>query len=113
MTTEIEMPTPLVTALSEDQRRELKIQDELNAQFQELRREAKGIFDAVKGRRGAFNEEYWQKAFRDAKNDYASGKFLLQRLGADRHLDLPLFATLSQLPAPAGRCFSAPAPPYP
>jgi hypothetical protein len=35
--------------------------------------------------------------FKNAKECYASGKFLLERLGADRYLDLPLFATLAQL----------------
>jgi hypothetical protein len=76
---------------------ELRVQEELNNQFLTLKKEAKGLFDAVKGRRGAYSEEYWQDTFKNAKESYASGKFLLERLGADRYLDLPLFATLCQL----------------
>jgi hypothetical protein len=76
---------------------ELRVQEELNDQFLTLKKEAKGLFDAVKGRRGAYSEEYWQHHFKKAKQHYASGKFLLERLGADRYLDLPLFATLAQL----------------
>ena len=79
------------------ERHEAKVQAELNAQHLELRRQALGIFEAVKGRRGASTEAYWQEVFAKAHIDYASGKFLLQRLGADRQLDLPLVATLTQL----------------
>lgn len=76
---------------------EAKVRAELNAQFRELKRQAQGIFDAVKGRIGARNEEYLEQVFAKARNDYASGHFLMQRIGADRQLDLPLVATLTQL----------------
>ncbi len=76
---------------------EARVKEELNAQFLELQRQARGVFEAVKGRIGARNEEYLQQVFAKAREDYATGQFLLQRLGADRHLDLPLFATLTQL----------------
>ena len=76
---------------------ERKVDEELRAQFLELRRQARGHFDVVKGRRGAYSEAYWEKAFRNAKIDYDSGRFLVQRLGAERHLDLQLVATLIQL----------------
>ena len=78
-------------------RHEAKVQTELNAQHLELRRQAQGIFEAIKGRRGATTEAYWEAAFVKAHCDYASGQFLIQRLGADRQLDLPLVATLTQL----------------
>ncbi len=73
---------------------EAKVQTEHNAQFLELRRQAQGTFAAVKGRRGASSEEYWQEVFAKAKLDYDSGSFLIGRIGACRQLDLPLVATL-------------------
>ena len=79
------------------ERHEAKVQAELNAQYLELRRQAQGIFEAIRGRRGATTEAYWEAAFAKAHIDYASGKFLIQRLGADRQLDLPLVATLTLL----------------
>jgi hypothetical protein len=97
MEVEVENSLKIEGAKPEAEPHELKIQAELNEQFHALRQEAKGLFDAMKGRRGAYSEGYWQKAFMEAKEDYTNGKFLLQRLGADRHLDLQLFATLSQL----------------
>ena len=78
-------------------RHEAKVQAELNAQHLELRRQAQGIFEAIKGRRGARTEEYWQEAFAKAHSDYDSAQFLIQRLGANRQLDLPLVATLTLL----------------
>ena len=76
---------------------EAKVQTEQNAQFLELKRQAQGTFAAVKGRRGASNEEYWQEVFAKAKLDYDSGNFLIGRMGACRQLDLPLVATLIHL----------------
>jgi hypothetical protein len=79
------------------QKHEQKVQLELHSQYKRLRDQAKGIFAAVQGRRGANTEEYWIAAFDAAKSDYQTGKFLVERLGADRQLDLPLVATLTQL----------------
>jgi hypothetical protein len=41
--------------------------------------------------------EAWQAACDDAAERYQSGRFLLERLGAERFLDPPLMATLWQL----------------
>lgn len=79
------------------ERHELKVQAELNVQHQELMRQAKGIFAVVKGRRGAMTPEHWQQQLENAQVDYETGQFLIERLGADRHLDLPLVATLIRL----------------
>ena len=79
------------------QQHESKVQQELNEQHRILVNQARGVFAAIKGRRGANNEEYWQAVFAQAKVDYQTGKFLIERLGADRQLDLPLVATLTQL----------------
>ncbi len=79
------------------QQHERRVQRELNEQHRILLNQAKGVFAAIKGRRGANNEEYWQAVFTQAKVDYETGKFLIERLGADRQLDLELVATLTQL----------------
>jgi len=70
---------------------------ELNIQHQELRDQAQALFAAVKGRRGVYRDEDWQRVFQEAKADYRSGRFLLQQLGAERYLEPELMATLSQL----------------
>jgi hypothetical protein len=79
------------------EKHEVKVQSELNNQHQELMRQARGIFTAVKGRRGALTPEYWQRQLENAQVDYESGQFLVERLGADRQLDLQLVATLVRL----------------
>lgn len=76
---------------------ERNVEEELKAQFIELRRQARGQFDVVKGRRGAYSEAYWEEAFSKARVNYESGRFLIRRLGAERHLDLELVAVLTQL----------------
>jgi hypothetical protein len=58
---------------------------------------ARGIFSSVKGRRGAATPEYWRKELENAEKEYESGQFLVNRLGADRQLDLQLVATLIRL----------------
>jgi hypothetical protein len=56
-----------------------------------------GPLKRFKGRRGAYNQAYWEEAFQKAKVDYDRGRFLIRRLGAERHLDLGMVATLTQL----------------
>jgi hypothetical protein len=45
------------------QRHEHRVQKELNEQHRILVNQARGVFAAIKGRRGANNEEYWQAVF--------------------------------------------------
>ena len=95
-----EMIRPINSTVPDDpaaERHEVKVQADLNAQFLELKRQARGTFEAIKGRRGANSDEYWQEVVVKAKLDYDSGNFLIARLGACRQLDLPLAATLLQL----------------
>jgi hypothetical protein len=73
------------------------VEEELEVQFLEFRRQARGHFDVIKGRRGAYSQASLEETFRKAKVDYDSGRFLIERLGAERHLDLQLVATLIQL----------------
>jgi hypothetical protein len=77
---------------------EKRVAAELNAQHQELRDQAQAVFAAVKGRRGVQRDEDWQRIFKQAKINYASGRFLIEQLGAERYLLEPeLMATLTQL----------------
>jgi hypothetical protein len=70
---------------------------ELNAQYQELRDQARAHLAAVKGRCGVRGEEDWERIFVEANAKYASGRFLIERLGAERFLEPELMATLTQL----------------
>ncbi len=76
---------------------ERRVAAELNAQHQELRDQAQALLAAVKGRRGIYRDEDWQKKFLQAKENYESGRFLLEQLGAERYLEPELMATLAQL----------------
>jgi hypothetical protein len=74
-----------------------RVEAELNTQHQELRDQARALLAAVKGRRGIRSEEDWQATFEKAKINYESGRFLIEKLGAERYLEPELMATLAQL----------------
>src|SRR5665648_80646 len=74
-----------------------RIQEENNETFQELRDQAQAIIAAVKGSRAIRRPEDWEGMFRKAKVEYASGRFIVERLGAERLLEPELMATLVQL----------------
>src|SRR5262245_21041996 len=76
---------------------ERRVAAELNAQHQELRDQAQALLAAVKGRRGVYRDEDWQRIFQQANINYESGHFLIQQLGAERYLEPELMATLAQL----------------
>jgi len=76
---------------------ECRIQEENNAQFQELRQQAQATFAAVKGSRSLRRPEDWEVMFKKAEVSYQSGQFLLGQLGAERLLEPELMATLAQL----------------
>jgi hypothetical protein len=76
---------------------ENRIQEENNAQFQELRDQARATLAAVKGSRAIRSPQDWDAMCQKAKIDYDSGRFLLQRLGAERLLEPELMATLIRL----------------
>ena len=76
---------------------ERRVQEENNAQFQELRDQAQAVIAAVKGSRAIRRPEDWEGMFRKAKVEYASGRFIVERLGAERLLEPELMATLVQL----------------
>lgn len=74
-----------------------RIQKENNETFQELRDQAQAVLAAVKGSRAIRRPEDWEGMFRKAKIEYASGRFIVERLGAERLLEPELMATLVQL----------------
>src|SRR5688572_7282930 len=79
--------------------------DELQAEYQDilarrherLERDASASWRAMAGWGNVTTEEEWQAAVVQADDDYDSGQFLLDRLGAHRYLDPPLTAVLLAL----------------
>jgi hypothetical protein len=76
---------------------ERRVQEENNAQYEELRQQAQATFAAIKGSRALSRPEDWEAMCTKAQGDYQSGQFLLKRLGAERLLEPELMATLAQL----------------
>jgi hypothetical protein len=63
----------------------------------QIRRNARATFRAMEGWHRVDSEEDWLKVCADSQEQYASGRFLLERLGAERYLDPKLMATLLAL----------------
>ncbi len=66
-------------------------------QFQALRKRARAVMRAFEGWGQIPSVEAWLAACEDAAQRYQSGRFLLERLGAERVLDPQFMATLWQL----------------
>jgi hypothetical protein len=65
--------------------------------LKQLRWNARAVMKALQGWGDVRTVEEWQAACEDARKRYQSGRFLIERLGAERFLDPPLMATLWQL----------------
>jgi hypothetical protein len=65
--------------------------------YNQLRRNARAAMRAFEGWGKIRSVEEWQAACDDARKRYQSGRFLIERLGAERFLDPQLMATLWQL----------------
>jgi hypothetical protein len=63
----------------------------------QLRWDARAVMRAMQGWRDVRTLEEWQAACEDARERYQSGRFLFERLGAERFLDPQLMATLWHL----------------
>jgi hypothetical protein len=61
---------------------------------QQVRWDARATFRAMEGWQRVRSEEDWLKVCSDSQEQYESGRFFLERLGAERHLDPNLMATL-------------------
>ena len=66
----------------------------LAERHERLQHDARAVFRAMDGWSGIGSIEQWQAAVRQADEDYASGQFLIDRLGAERYLDPTLMAVL-------------------
>ena len=58
---------------------------------------ARATYRAMEGWQRVRSEEDWVRINEEARKEYESGGFLLERLGAQRHLDPKLMATLGAL----------------
>jgi hypothetical protein len=83
-----DLETRLQKARAEDQR-----------QYTHLLWDARAVMRAMEGWRGSDldTEAGWRKACEEARQSYHSGRFLIERLGAERFLDPQLMAILWQL----------------
>lgn len=66
-------------------------------QFELLRRDAQAVFRVVEGWPFIRDRESWQQVVDESAAAYQSGRFLIERLGAERYLDPTLMATLLML----------------
>ena len=62
-----------------------------------MRGRARAAFRALEGWQRIGSQEEWVKVCEESQEEYQSGQFLLERLGAERHLDPKLMATLLSL----------------
>jgi hypothetical protein len=65
--------------------------------YNELRTNARAVMRAMQGWRGIRSAEDWQQVCENAHRTYASGAFIIKRLGAERFLDPETIAVLLRL----------------
>jgi hypothetical protein len=65
--------------------------------YEKLRKEARAVYRAVAGWHSVKDPDGWDRTCEEARQDYCSGRFLIERLGAERFLDPTLMATLWRL----------------
>ena len=90
----------LKPALRDGHDSEAKLRDALEKdrqRGQQLRRNARANYGAMEGSLRVRSEEDWMRVFEQSREQYESGGFLLDRLGAERFLDPKLIATLLSL----------------
>jgi len=78
---------------------EARLRIEQNQQYKELTDNAQAILRAVKGWQSVRSEEQWAEITAKAAEDYRTGRFLIEELGARSVLDPKQMAVLSQLRA--------------
>jgi hypothetical protein len=61
---------------------------------QHVRRNARATYRAMEGWQRVRSEEDWLQVCADSQEQYESGRFFLERLGAERYLDPKLMATI-------------------
>jgi hypothetical protein len=63
----------------------------------QLRRDARAVFSAMEGWQRVQSEDDWLRTYEEARESYCTGRFLIERLGAERFLEPELMAVLVQL----------------
>jgi hypothetical protein len=63
----------------------------------QLRRDARAVFSAMEGWQRIQSEDDWMRTFDEAREAYQTGRFLIERLGAERFLEPELMAVLVRL----------------
>lgn len=63
----------------------------------QLRRNARAVFSAMEGWQRVESDEDWRRIYQESWEAYHSGRFLLERLGAERYLEPELMAVLVQM----------------
>jgi len=63
----------------------------------QLRHDARAVFSAMQGWQRVQSEDDWLRTYEEARESYRTGRFLIERLGAERFLDPELMAVLVQL----------------
>jgi len=104
MDAEDEMTTATPNAAPADTGQDVDIEErirkwrELDEQaYKTLRWQASALMRAFDGWPAIGNQEDWAKKYEEARDGYASGHFLLERIGAERYLDPDFLATLLSL----------------
>ena len=67
---------------------------EQQRRYTALRQQARAAYRAMAGWQTVTSDEDWLALCDEARTDYRSGRFLIERLGAERFLDPPLMASL-------------------
>jgi hypothetical protein len=63
----------------------------------QLRQDARTVHRAMAGWERVRGEDDWVRLYEEAAESHRTGRFLLERLGAERHLDPELMAVLARL----------------
>jgi hypothetical protein len=66
----------------------------LAARHESLLRDSRAVFRAMDGWAGVKSREEWEQAVQNGDEEFERGHFLIDRLGAERHLDPTLMAVL-------------------
>ena len=69
-------------------------EDERRRRYQQLQHDARAVYRAVEGWHRVDSPEDWERTCQEAREGYRSGRFLIERLGAERYLDPELMAVL-------------------
>jgi hypothetical protein len=71
-----------------------EVQVEKRRQVAQMRRDARSVFGALEGWQHVRTAEQWLTICQATRQDYQSGRFVIEQLGASRYLDPELMATL-------------------